>query len=383
MGTKLKQRLIKVYNRHLKRKMDYVYDSSRPKRQIAYVFDINRCIGCQTCTMACKSTWTFGKGQEYMWWNNVESKPFGSYPQHWDVKLLKKLGPQNWSEGKYLGKTIFEAAPDHEAYRGFRPKKKEWRFPNMYEDTATGHSMSGVEASEKHKVWFHYLQRICNHCTYPACMAACPRKAVYKRGEDGVVLIDQKRCRGYRECVGACPYKKAMYRGETRTSEKCIACYPRVEKGEMPRCVVACVGKIRLQGYLTTDERKAKEDNPIDYLVHKEKIALPLYPQFGTEPNVYYIPPRWVPLEYLTQMFGPGVEEAIEKRTNPSDELFAALRCFGMQREIVSRFKLQNNRVYGYTDNGEKVVDVDLKEEPIYVRPALDKKQNTLRINEP
>ena len=197
------------------------------------------------------------------------------------------------------------------------------------------------------------------------------------------MLIDQKQCRGYRECVGACPYKKSMYRGETRTSEKCIACYPRVEGGEMPRCVAACVGKIRLQGYLTPDPTKAKADNPIDYLVYMEKVALPLYPQFGTEPNVYYIPPRWVPADYLTQMFGPGVEEAIQKRTNPSDRLFAALRCFGMQKEILARFELKDGRVHGYSEKGEKVVDVDLKDEPIYIRPAVDKKNNTVRINEP
>ncbi|MBI5184138.1 MAG: dehydrogenase [Nitrospinae bacterium] len=375
--------MTKVYNRQLRREMDYSYDSARPKRQIAYIFDINRCIGCQTCTIACKSTWTFGKGQEYMWWNNVESKPFGSYPQHWDIKLLAMLGPQQWDKGVYAGKTIFESAPEDEKYLGFRVKEQEWRFPNMYEDTATGHDMQGVDAAKKHGVWFHYLQRICNHCTYPACLAACPRKAIYKRDEDGIVLIDQSRCRGYRECVGACPYKKSMYRPESRTSEKCIACFPRVEKGEMPRCVVACVGKIRLQGYLTTDPRRADPNNPIDYLVHFEKVALPLYPQFGTEPNVYYLPPRWVPLEYLGQLFGPGVEEAIAKRTDPSDKLFACLRCFGMQRDVLYRFELQNGRVLAYNDKDEKVIDLALKDEPFYERPMVDKERNTLRINEP
>ncbi len=60
----------------------------------------------------------------------------------------------------------------------------------------------------EHKSFFFYLQRLCNHCSYPACLAACPRKAIYKRDEDGVVLIDQERCRGYRKCVEACPYKK-------------------------------------------------------------------------------------------------------------------------------------------------------------------------------
>ena len=80
-----------VYNWHLGRKMAYTYSEAHPKKQFAAVFNINRCIGCQTCTGACKATWTFSKGQEYMWWNNVESKPYGGYPQHWDIKILQKL----------------------------------------------------------------------------------------------------------------------------------------------------------------------------------------------------------------------------------------------------------------------------------------------------
>ncbi|KKL12383.1 hypothetical protein LCGC14_2536320, partial [marine sediment metagenome] len=79
----------KVYNWHLKREMQYPFDGFRPRRQFGAVFDINRCIGCQTCTMACRSTWTFSNGQEHMWWNNVETKPYGGYPQHWDVKTLE------------------------------------------------------------------------------------------------------------------------------------------------------------------------------------------------------------------------------------------------------------------------------------------------------
>jgi len=59
-------------------------------------------------------------------------------------------------------------------------------------------------------------------------LAACPRKAILQRPEDGIVLIDQNRCRGYKKCVEQCPYKEAVYRG-TRVSEKCIACYPRIE----------------------------------------------------------------------------------------------------------------------------------------------------------
>ena len=72
--------MARVYNWQINRQMSYWYPESRPKRQLAAVFDINKCIACQTCTLACKTTWTSGKGQETMLWNNVESKPYGFYP---------------------------------------------------------------------------------------------------------------------------------------------------------------------------------------------------------------------------------------------------------------------------------------------------------------
>ncbi|GBD22738.1 Selenate reductase subunit beta [bacterium HR29] len=400
-----------VYNWHLGREMSYPYQNGPGGWQFAAVFNTNRCIACQTCTMACKSTWTFSPGQELMWWNNVETKPYGGYPHNWDVKILELLekanpGGQVWDAtaksddapyGRFEGKTIFEAA-DGMTQRalGYLPSEEEWKGPNNGEDVATGWSAKGAELPE-HAGWFFYLQRICNHCTYPACLAACPRQAIYKRQEDGIVLIDQERCRGYRKCVEACPYKKAMYRPTTRTSEKCIACFPRVEgsdpltQGEPmeTRCMATCVGKIRLQGLVRVDETgRWVEDrqNPIYYLVHVEKVALPLYPQFGTQPNVYYIPPRWVPRAYLRQMFGPGVDHAIERYTNPSRELLAVLQLFRVTQRIIFSYAIEpgpkvgevringtvreifNDTVIGYGRDGKEIVRVTV-EEPIYERP--------------
>ncbi|MDO8616042.1 MAG: nitrate oxidoreductase subunit beta, partial [Dehalococcoidia bacterium] len=218
--------------------------------------------------------------------------------------------------------------------------------------------------------WFFYLQRICNHCSYPACLAACPRKAIYKREEDGIVLVDQARCRGYRKCVEACPYKKVMYRGNTRVSEKCIACYPRVEgsdpltEGEpmVTRCISVCVGKIRLQGWV--DDEKS----PVHFLVRKEKVALPLYPQFGTQPNIYYIPPRWAPRKYLRQMFGPGVDEAIERYANPSPELLGVLQLFGATQKLIFSYQLADEAAIGFNEAGQEIVRVPIVE-PVIVRP--------------
>ncbi len=413
-----------VKNWQLGRDMSYHYEGRYPDRQIAFVFNINRCIACQSCTMACKSTWTFSKGQEHMWWANVETKPYGGYPHFWDVKILELLeganpGGQVWSGelsdtvdgpyGQFDGDTVFEAAsksltPESARVLGYLPSDEEWNSPNLYEDNPVG--ASGVrgklhETGEQlpvHNTWFFYLARICNHCSYPACLAACPRQAIYKRPEDGIVLIDQAQCRGYRKCVEACPYKKAMYRGNTRVSEKCIACYPRVEgtdpeSGGDPmetRCMASCVGQIRMQGLVSVnpDDGTWAEDryNPLYYLVHVAKVALPLYSQLGTQPNGYYIPPRWVPRPYLQQMFGPGVDQAIERSISPDRELRAVLQLFRRSAKIIYRYEFQegplvyegtlhgrpvslyDDTVIAFGREGQELFRTNV-EEPIHVRP--------------
>ena len=71
-----------------------------------------------------------------------------------------------------------------------------------------------------------YLPRLCEHCLNPTCVALCPSGAIYKREDDGIVLIDQEKCRGWRMCVSGCPYKKIYYNWNSGKSEKCIFCYP-------------------------------------------------------------------------------------------------------------------------------------------------------------
>lgn len=181
---------------------------------------------------------------------------------------------------------------------------------------------------------FFYLPRICNHCINPACVASCPSGAIYKRGEDGVVLINQKVCRAWRMCVTACPYKKSYYNWSTGKSEKCILCYPRLESGLAPACMHSCVGRIRYLGVLLYDADKikaaasAEESNlinsqldlildpfdeeviaaakangvadstiyaaqfsPVYKFVKEWELALPLHPEFRTLPMLFYVPP--------------------------------------------------------------------------------------------
>lgn len=289
-------------------------------RQISMVLDLNKCIGCHTCSSACKLMWTNRNGREHMYWNNVETQPGEGYPRDYqnmgggfDKDGALKLGKQpsiedygipweyNYTESLMTGTDPW-----------MRPNVKPTWGANWDEDEGEG---------EYPNSYYFYLPRLCNHCANPACLAACSRNAIYKRQEDGIVLVDQERCRGYRYCVNACPYKKVYFNEKISKSEKCIFCYPRIEKGLAPACARQCVGRIRWVGYLDDTE------GPIHTLVNKYKVALPLHPEWGTQPNVFYVPPTSppkfdengaeldeprIPLEYLESLFGDGVSNALE-----------------------------------------------------------------------
>ena len=378
--------MAKVYNWQINREVNYPYEHERPEKQFAVVMDLNKCIACQTCTVACKTTWTPGRGQEYQLWNNVETKPNGFYPLGWDVKLMELLGEdQRWEGETYKGRTVLDGT-DTEPVLGWMPDDLDWTNPNIGEDEVNEPVDIGTVLEKfPHPIWMFYLPRICNHCTYPACVAACPRQAIYKRKEDGIVLIDPERCEGYQECVKACPYKKSMFNYVARISQKCIGCFPRVENGLQPQCVITCIGKIRLMGFLSRPGEE-RRDNPIDFLVRIKKVALPLYPQTGLEPNVYYIPPINVPLSFLKQMFGPGAEHAVKTymamREGKEPELQALLHLFGSTDRIVHHFSAGTKEVIGYDENMNEIVRVPLYE-PFQIRPHKDERLGVVRQDIP
>jgi nitrate reductase beta subunit len=103
---------------------------------------------------------------------------------------------------------------------------------------------------EVERLVFFYLPRICNHCLNPACVAACPSGARYKRGEDGIVLLNQERCRAWRFCVTACPYKKTYFNWSTGKSENSAT---RGSRRGRPRLLPPCVGRIRYLGMVLYD----------------------------------------------------------------------------------------------------------------------------------
>lgn len=317
-------------------------------KQVRMVFDLNKCLGCQSCTMACKTMWTDrNSGHMYMYWNNVESKPGKGYPKNWETlggwyttsdKNSLSLPDINGSYGapwEYNYDNVLKTeggdptasmvvpSPD--------PSGSNVHASNWEEDVGEGTFPNS---------YYFYLPRICNHCTKPACVAACPRQAAYKREEDGIVLIDQNRCRGYRYCVEGCPYKKTFYNPEQKISQKCIFCYPRAEEGKASFCFTQCVGRLRYVGYQDPNIKPLDPFNlkyNVNKLVDKWKVALRLHPEFKTEPNLFYIPPfspptyssdgsltgsQRIPIDVLARLFGDNAEQGFDKRVARVQEIF-------------------------------------------------------------
>jgi nitrate reductase beta subunit len=358
------------------------------KAQLSMTFNLEKCIGCNTCTVACKNVWTNREGAEYMWWNNVETKPGIGYPKQWENQDVWKGGWEKngdklklrYGSRAYMLSNLFfnPHTPEMADYYGdgdvytftyddlhaseqstqspvARPKSMVTEEEDIpinwgvnWEDNAGGAHITGKydvnfenmsqeekEATLKFRdVFYFYLPRICNHCLNPGCAGACPSGAAYKREEDGVVLIDQNRCRSWRYCVSACPYKKPYYNWASGKMEKCILCYPRIESGLPPVCFHSCVGKIRSFGLIFYDMDRVEEAalandhdlveaqrdiildpfdpavikgakesgisddwidaaqrSPIYQIVKKWELALPLHPEFRTLPSLFYIPP--------------------------------------------------------------------------------------------
>ena len=119
--------------------------------------------------------------------------------------------------------------------------------------------LKGIEDKvqfEFDQTFMFYLPRICEHCLNPTCVASCPSGAIYKREEDGIVLVDQDGCRGWRMCITGCPYKKIYFNHKTGKAEKCTFCYHGLRAAKRLRAWI-CVRRGRvISGILTIPIQK-------------------------------------------------------------------------------------------------------------------------------
>lgn len=121
----------------------------------------------------------------------------------------------------------------------------------------------------------------CMHCADAPCIDVCPTKASYRR-EDGIVLVDEKRCAGCKYCMVACPYQARVMNHDSGVPEKCRFCYHRLNEGKEPACVNTCIGNARVFGDLDNP------DSEVAKLVARQK-AQPLRTDLGTKPSIYYV----------------------------------------------------------------------------------------------
>ncbi len=369
----------------------------RVMAQLAMVMNLDKCIGCHTCSVTCKQAWTNRSGVEYVWFNNVETRPGQGYPRRyedqerwrggWELnrrgRLKLRAGGRFRKLASIFANPVLPGIKDYYEpwtyeYRNLidaplgddfpvaeprsvltgKPMKIEWSA--NWDDDLGGAPEHGdldpmVErtrrrAAEKVRFEFEqtfmfYLPRICEHCLNPSCVASCPSGAMYKRTEDGIVLVDQDRCRGWRMCVTGCPYKKVYFNHRTGKAEKCTLCYPRLEVGLPTVCSETCVGRLRYLGVVLYDAdrvlaaastpaetdlyeaqlgvfldpedpgvRRAAEAagipydwieaarrSPVHALISRYRVALPLHPEYRTMPMVWYIPPLSPVVEALTE----------------------------------------------------------------------------------
>ena len=359
----------------------------RVMAQMAMVMNLDKCIGCHTCSVTCKQAWTNRAGVEYAWFNNVETRPGQGYPRRyedqerwkggWTVTKRGRLRLRSGSRFRRL-LSIFSnpkmptlqeyyepwtydydtliSSPLGEHTPVARPKSLitgdnmsiSWSAnwdddlgggPELATDDPVLQKIKGEVADrvkmEFEQAFMFYLPRICEHCLNPSCVAACPSGAMYKRAEDGVVLVDQDACRGWRMCVSSCPYKKVYFNHRTGKAEKCTLCYPRLEVGLPTVCSETCVGRLRYLGLFLYDADKvtaaaatpdehdlldaqldllldpndpdvvaaarrdgipedwiaAAQASPVYRLAKVYRVALPLHPEYRTMPMVWYVPP--------------------------------------------------------------------------------------------
>jgi nitrate reductase beta subunit len=354
------------------------------RAQIAMVLNLDKCIGCHTCSITCKNVWTSRDGMEYAWFNNVETKPGIGYPKEWEnqdkwqggwrrkdngqieprqggrLKILASIfgNPRLPELDDYYDPFVYDyahlqTAPLSQTPPTARPvsvitgeKMDKIHWGPNWEDDLGGEFASRSRDqcfdqvqkemySTFENTFMMYLPRLCEHCLNPTCVASCPSGSIYKREEDGIVLVDQDKCRGWRMCMSGCPYKKIYYNWKSGKAEKCIFCYPRIEAGQPTVCAETCVGRIRYLGVILYDADRiadaagvadeqdlyeaqlklfldpnddnvieqarrdgiaetwleAARQSPVYKLAIDWKLAFPLHPEYRTLPMVWYVPP--------------------------------------------------------------------------------------------
>ncbi|HET7562442.1 MAG TPA: 4Fe-4S dicluster domain-containing protein [Rhodanobacteraceae bacterium] len=226
------------------------------KKKLGLVIDLDTCVGCHACAVACKE----------------------------------------WNDGGDFGPLA-----DDDPY-GAEPHGVWFNRVHSYE--VQGAPAAGTESPPPPQMV--HFPRSCLHCETPDCVTVCPTGASYKRAEDGIVLVDEDKCIGCQLCAWACPYgareialphpkaqaSDADHKDKKRgTMQKCTLCVDRIynetldEHDRQPACVMACPTRARMFGDLGDPDSEVSK-------VVAERGGFALMPEFGYQPVNRYLPPR-------------------------------------------------------------------------------------------
>jgi formate dehydrogenase iron-sulfur subunit len=165
-------------------------DHSIKGTEVSKLVDIDLCIGCKACEVACKE------------WNDLETEEthnFGGYQSHED------LTPATWDLMRF----------------------------------------NEVELNDNDIAWL-IRKDSCLHCEDPGCLLACPAPGAIVQYENGIVDFDQEKCIGCQYCISGCPFDIPRFDSETKKVYKCTMCVDRISNGLEPACVKSCpTGSIR------------------------------------------------------------------------------------------------------------------------------------------
>jgi tetrathionate reductase subunit B len=199
----------------------------------AMIVDIEKCIGCGKCVVACKTE------------NDVPLTPgaFRTWVERYQVDPLD---------------------PEHPLVDS--PNGGYDSFADLTYDPGT------------RKIF--YVPKLCNHCVDSPCVQVCPVGATFE-GRDGVVLVDKDYCLGCRYCVQACPYGCRFIDHRSMTADKCTLCYHRITRGLTTACCEVCP---------TGTRQLADLKNPADpaHEFLRTHTVHVLKPQLATGSKVYY-----------------------------------------------------------------------------------------------
>jgi Fe-S-cluster-containing dehydrogenase component len=204
------------------------------ERKLGLVIDLDTCVGCHACVIACKGWNTENYGAPLS-----DMDAYGAEP-----------------EGSFLNRVhSYEVTPP------------------------TGTPM------------VVHFPKSCLHCEDAPCVTVCPTGASYKRSEDGIVLVNESDCIGCGLCAWACPYGAREMDAQAGVMKKCTLCVDRIYNENLPEidrepaCVRTCPAGARHFGDLGDPE------SAVSQLV-AARGGMDLMPEQGTRPVNKYLPPR-------------------------------------------------------------------------------------------